>query len=197
MAQPFLVVDDFLPDPEKVRDDFKSLEFYDMRGPDRELYKRINVRNPREFNGLIEKAVGRPVEQDYSIARLNYAGENPNNAIHSDNGYSEFAAVLYLSRPEDCKGGTAFWRHKHTGFPGWPTDKEVRRIGKSPTRVWDQIMATWNEPDAWEQTGLAEMKFGRAIFYPTKSFHSRWPFEAFGTTPEDGRLIWCSFFRGL
>jgi len=195
VAQPFLIVDDFLPDPDSIRKTFTELEFYDMRGPDGEMYKRINVRNPQEFNSLLEKAVGKPVVQDYSLVRLNYVGEPPNNAIHSDGGYSEYAAVLYMCKPEDCKGGTAMWRHKQTGYTALPTEQEVRKVGKKPSRVWEQISSSWNRPDAWEQIGLAEMKFNRIIIYPTKNFHSRWPFEAFGSTPQDGRLIWVSFFK--
>ena len=195
MLQDFLIVDDFLPDPDSIRKTFTELEFYDMRGPDGEMYKRINVRNPQEFNGLLAKAVGKPVVQDYSLVRLNYAGEPPNNAIHSDGGYSDFAAVLYMCKPEDCQGGTAFWRHKATNFTALPTEEQVRKVGKKPSQVWEKISKSWNTPDAWQRMGTAEMKFNRIIIYPTKNFHSRWPFEAFGSTPQDGRLIWVSFFK--
>lgn len=194
MNSNLIIVDDFLPNPQDVRERFKALEFYDMRGPDGEFYKHINVRNPMEFNDLLAKAVGRPVNQSMSLARINYAKENPNNAIHSDNTFDTYAAVLYLSKPEDCRGGTAFWRHKKYGYEHLPTELDIRKSGRSPRRVWDEVSKSWNDETAWTQTQVAEMKFGRCIIYPSNRFHSRWPFSAFGTTPEDGRLIWVSFF---
>ena len=32
------------------------------------------------------------------------------------------------------------------------------------------------------------------VIYDGSLFHSRWPFEAFGTGPQDGRLILVAFF---
>jgi hypothetical protein len=48
--------------------------------------------------------------------------------------------------------------------------------------------------EAWEQIALAPMQFNRFITYPTSYFHSRFPHEAFGAGPADGRLIWVCFF---
>lgn len=189
-----VVHDDFLNAPEFERLKLLKGSFYDVEGPDGEIYRRVQVLKRDDLNVRLSAAVGRPVNQQYSIARLNYVGENPNNAIHADSAYSDFAAVLYLNTPEQCRGGTAFWRHKKTGWEWMPTEKEVRAKGKSPTRVLAQITEDWNNESAWEQVALAEMKFNRVAIYPTKRFHSRYPFEAFGSTPEDGRLIWASFF---
>lgn len=38
------------------------------------------------------------------------------------------------------------------------------------------------------------MQLGRLVIYESALFHSRWPFEAFGTDPESGRLIAVAFF---
>jgi len=52
----------------------------------------------------------------------------------------------------------------------------------------------WKDLTFWEQYHLVPMKFNRFATYPTCLFHSRWPFEAFGKGPEDGRLIWVCFY---
>jgi hypothetical protein len=166
--------------------------FYDVKARRCNL-QRVHIRDTAEFSDLIAAALGKPVQQSYSLVRLNFAGEPPNAAIHADSGYDEIAAVLYMAKPEDCAGGTAFWKHKKTGFDHWPTEQEIRKLGKSPSRTYATIEADWDNADAWEQLHVSKMEFGKAIFYPTKFFHSRWPFEAFGNGPEDGRLIWVSF----
>lgn len=192
---PFIVKDGFLTRPELLT--FlatTTATFDDVEGPDGEVYRRVHVMDKNSFNTEISDWLGVPVTQRYSVLRLNYGGELPNSAIHSDALYDSHALVLYLSKPEDCKGGTAFWRHKRTGFTAWPTQRQILAKGKNPQRVWEGITKDWDDLNAWEQTHLAEMKFNRAICYPTSMFHSRFPFAAFGDCPENGRLVFCSFF---
>lgn len=194
MTSPFIIADNFLPNPELLIADLRTREFEDLTGPDGAVYKRVSPLDPSYCSDLIGDAVKRPVDVTYLLARLNLAGEPPNNAIHSDEGYDEFAMVLYLTAPEHCKGGTAFWKHRNYGFTSLPTQHECRQVGRSPSTVLNTLKRDFDRPDAWLQTHLAEMKFNRAIFYPTKRFHSRSPFEAFGSDITDGRLIVVSFF---
>jgi uncharacterized protein DUF6445 len=194
MQPPFITKDNFLRDPEAIRALMPDMPFQDIRGPDHQVYKRVAVADRNLFNEEIKEFIGAPVAQRYSVFRLNFNGEDPNSAIHTDAFYDSHALVLYLSRPEDCAGGTAFWRHKKTGFTTWPSKQEILRKGKNPQRMWLDLTLDWDNLDAWEQTHLAEMKYNRAICYSTTMFHSRYPFKAFGNCPENGRLIFCSFF---
>jgi len=194
MTPPYILKDDFLRDPGAIRALMPDMPFQDITGPDGQLYKRVAVAARYLFKSEIEEWVGAPIEQRYSVFRLNFGDESPNSAIHSDAQYDKCALVLYLSKPEDCSGGTAFWRHRKTGFTAWPTKEEILRRGKNPKRVWEGLTKDWDDVSAWEQTHLAEMRYNRAITYPTAAFHSRFPFKAFGTTPENGRLVFCSFF---
>lgn len=191
---PFIVKDNFLANPEAIRELLPDMPFQDVAGPDGATYKRVAIADRNLYNPEISAWLGRKISQRYSVFRLNFNGENPNNAIHSDAGYDTNALVLYLSKPEDCVGGTAFWRNKKTGFTSWPTKQEILRKGKNPQRIWIELTEQWDDLSAWEQTHLAEMKFNRAISYPTKAFHSRFPFAAFGDCPDNGRLVFCSFF---
>ena len=52
----------------------------------------------------------------------------------------------------------------------------------------------WKDLTYWQQYGMAGMKFNRFISYPTAMFHSRYPFEGFGETPEEARLVWSVFY---
>lgn len=195
MTAPFLMVDDFLSDPKEAAEKLRRADYADRVGPDGETYKRVALMPASLFQEEIEKEVGFSIRPDYSLARLNFSGELPNNAIHADGGYSEWAAIVYLSNPGHAPSGTAFWRHVKYDIDSMPTEQEIRRRGRSPKRVLQQLTADWNRPEAWTQTHFAEMKFNRAIFFRCKSFHSRYPFEAFGDCPENGRLIFVSFFN--
>lgn len=194
MAEPFIVKDNFLADPDAIRALLPGFPFADVVGPDGATYKRVAVADPNLFNGELSAWLGKPVKQRYSVFRLNFNNEDPNSAIHSDAAYTNRALVLYLSKPEDCSGGTMFWRHRKTGFTAWPTKQQILRKGKNPQSIWEGLTRDWDDVTKWEEVALAPMAFNRAISYSTTEFHSRWPFKAFGTCPENGRLIFCSFF---
>ena len=76
-----------------------------------------------------------------------------------------------------------------------PDDIDIRKLGKSPKRVWETLEASWGDADAWRETGRVEMRYNRAVIFPTTWFHSRLPLDAFGQTLEDCRLIFVSFFN--
>lgn len=172
------VIDGFLD----AREDALRSEFSDFDAPDGETYRRVCIKEVPGLREAIERAVG-PVDMLGMGYRLNYAGELPNTAIHSDLGWGTYAAVVYLC---DGPGGTAFWRHKGTG---------AERINHGDGELLAQVQGDWDQPDRWEMTGLAEMKLGRGVIYESALFHSRWPFEAFGDSPETGRLIAVAFFN--
>lgn len=172
-------IDQFLP--VGVREHALSAEFGDLDAHDGETYKRIAVVEVPGLRLAIERVMG-PVAMLGMGYRLNYAGELPNHAIHSDMGWGTHAAVVYLSEGE---GGTAFWRHKATG---------ASRIDAGEFSLLEHVQGDWDDPGKWDQVGLVAMKPGRGVIYESALFHSRWPFEAFGDTPETGRLIAVAFF---
>lgn len=174
-----LVIDDFLP--ASVREEGLRASYTDWPGPDGEVYRRVALVEVPGLRDAIERQLG-PVRMLGMGYRLNFGGEMPNAAIHSDLGWGTHAAVVYLSEGE---GGTAFWRHKATG---------ASRIDPGDVGLFEKVRHDWNNPDAWEQIGLAEMKLGRGVIYESALFHSRWPFPAFGEDAETGRLIAVAFF---
>lgn len=174
-----LVVDDFLP--ASVREDGLRAPYTDWPGPDGEVYRRVALVEVPGLREAIERQLG-PVQMLGMGYRLNFGGEMPNAAIHSDIGWGTHAAVVYLSEGE---GGTAFWRHKATG---------ASRIDPGDVGLFEKVRHDWNSPDAWEQIGMAAMKLGRGVIYESAMFHSRWPFPAFGEDAETGRLIAVAFF---
>ncbi|XQA72069.1 DUF6445 family protein [Xanthomonas sacchari] len=176
-----IVIDDFLQDAASVRAHGLQAPFIDWPAHDGQVYKRVALVEVPGLREGIERAMG-PVQMLGMGYRLNYGGEMPNAAIHSDIGWGTHAAVLYLSEGE---GGTALWRHKATG---------AERIEPGDMALFEQVCNDWDDADRWEQTALAEMSLGRCVIYESALFHSRWPFAAFGTDPQSGRLVAVAFF---
>lgn len=175
------VIDNFHPYPELLRQHALKQKFIDWTGPDGETYKRIAL---TQIPGLLSMLIDLfgPLDMLGMAYRLNYNEELPNAAIHSDLGWGTHALVLYLN---DGPSGTAFWNHKATG---------MHRIDPGDDWLFEQVSPDWNDESKWEQRQLVHMKFNRALIYESALFHSRFPFEAFGDSPDNGRLIAVAFF---
>jgi len=175
------VIEDFHPFPVELRELALRSEFIDWMGPDGQVYKRVCIGEIPGIRKMLEDLFG-TIEMLGMGFRLNFNEEEPNAAIHSDMGWGTHALVLYLS---EGPGGTAFWTHKKTG---------AHRIDAGDFYLFEQVNRDWNDADAWTQNQLVSMKFNRALIYESALFHSRWPFKAFGNSPETGRLIVTAFF---
>lgn len=134
-------------------------------------------------------AVGQLVIPNSMFFRSTNEGMEP-AYIHSDRETGAHTCVAYLSE-HDQPSGTAFYRHKATGLDRMPSFEEMKEQG-----IFEQLKADMvsRNPDAWEQTGYVEGKYNRAVIFEAPLFHSRFPLEGMGTTPEDGRLVWVSHF---
>lgn len=186
------ILDDFLPKPEAYRQYALSRRFYSIRGPDGERYPNVHVFPSDEFEDLMSARLGRKVTMDHNLFRLNPSGDN--HRIHADTAHSPYAYVLYLNPPEQCRGGTAFWRNRKYGWTDFPTYEEIKRMGKSPQRICDEVLACHDDLTKWDQVHLVDMKFNRMICYPTRHFHSRWPLEGWGDKSAQSRLVAVGFF---
>src|ERR1700743_3738864 len=176
------VYHDFLPNLDEVRSLALTAPYFDHAAHDSENYKRVWIGEIPGLQKSIEDKVG-PVEMLGMGYRLNYAGEMPNAAIHSDLGWGTHALVLYLN---DGPGGTAFWTHRASG---------AQTIYVGDNDLYSKVKDDWNDESKWSQNEIVAMKINRALIYKSALFHSRYPFEAFGSTPEDGRLIAVAFFN--
>lgn len=185
-----LQFDAFAADAQAVRDAVIAGGFSTEQGPDGAMYTGISRYPVPNWYARIAELIGKPIIPKLSCFRLNFKGELPHSWVHSDDICAKFASVLYINLPEQCAGGTAFWKHKDLDIDRLPAKEEL----KDWQKFYSMIEQEWKELEPWEQVGFAEMKFNRFITYPTCLFHSRFPFEGFGAGPEDGRLIWICFY---
>lgn len=177
-----LVIDNFFPDFNRVLTHARTSEFYDWLGPDGEVYKRVNLCRVPTLGDTLQRMVGN-VEILGAGYRLNYKDELPNHLIHTDVGWGTHALVVYLNAPNS---GTAFWKHKELG---------IESLDIPTVEVVEKLELDWEHPSKWEQTAFIEGKPNRAVIYNSSWFHSRFPFQAAGETPEDGRLVVVAFFN--
>lgn len=185
MKTTLIIADDFLPDAAAVRaravdSDFGTREFQGAH------YKGVGGKGQPDCSARIARLLGvSAIAMALSFYRLGTPENEPTTFIHADRNCAEWGGVLYLNEPRDCRGGTAFWRHK--------------------VLQWDELIAAspsfcagldeeGNDESKWEMTSLAGMKFNRFVVYPSKFFHSRWPKEGWGSGSHNGRLIWTCFF---
>ena len=181
------VVDDFLPNPEAVRDVALRAKWLNWKSEtDGQVYKRVAKYESPAIAALVAREMGRPVSVVQMGFRLNYEDEPPNTLIHSDgDGWGTYAMVLSLAKESPEENGTAFWRHNASGKD---------RLAPTDFEGMQEIIPDWDNPNKFERWRLEKAAFNRAVFYRTDMLHSRWPFTAFGTTPENGRLTLVCFF---
>lgn len=186
--------DDFLPNAGDVRDKAISGEFRTNDGPDGAKYTGTQMIEVPELVNRIGEVLGRKIVSRLSGFRLNLKGELPHSWVHSDDICSRYASVLYLNTPAQCYGGTAFWKHRGLKIDSLPTPERLAECKIEADGFYQAMTRDWKNLDCWEQVGFVGMKFNRFITYPTSMFHSRYPFEGYGSGPADGRLVWVCFY---
>lgn len=124
--------------------------------------------------------------------------------IHRDGPI--YAGICFLNTPEQCSGGTSFYRHKRTGLEMWPTRRQVKELitkGKLPKGVTGDKTAIefWEEEgrdrSKWEQTLFVPMVFNRALFYSGNQFHTMSSWKEFGETQDTARMTLIYSFHEL
>ena len=193
----YVVVDDFCPDVEDVVRSARAAGFAPWspnRGEMGEYrYDGMGfVGDHAKLLKCIVPAVGNVIVPNLMFFRL--ATESTEQAsIHSDRETGNWTCVAYLSEHEQ-PSGTAFYRHKPTGLIEMPSVQEMKDMG-----IFEELKAdiVSRDPDKWEQIDYVEGKFNRALIFYAPLFHSRLPVNGFGTTAEEGRLVWVSHFYKL
>lgn len=195
MNQTLIVIDDFLPNPEHVREQVLSQEFKDVIGPDGCPYKNIGIDVVPDLSSKLADAYGRAkIDVKMSFVRIDPEGSETHSFCHADSICATYAALLYLNPSEQCQGGTAFWKHKQTGLDHLPSDAAVKMIGIEPARFHQTMTAETKVQENWEMVGFVGMKFNRLISYSSKTWHSRLPHASFGKKKENSRIVQVVFF---
>ena len=197
MPTSIIVVDDFLAHPLELRDAALRLTYPAQDGafPGRNSQQRINL------EGLVQQAahiVGEPLglltpPQSHGKCRITLAADKGRAKVHVDR--SHWSGVLYLSLPQDCRGGTEFFRHRRTDTDRRPINQEeLTAMGySSPQEMHREIIEKdSNDETKWEMTMRVPMRFNRLLMLRPWLWHTAG--TGFGDRIENGRLVYLMFF---
>ena len=199
MPTSLIVVDDFLDDPYALRDAALRLTYPDVKGPypGRNSAERINLEG---LDNEVSRLVGEPLvamshNQAHGKCRIALASDSRTAKVHVDG--SHWSGILYLSLPQDCRGGTEFFRHIPTNTERAPySDKEsAEKFGAPSAKKWvdDLLERDTSDDSKWEMVMQVPMRFNRLILLRPWLWHTAG--ENFGDKPENARLVYLMFFR--
>jgi hypothetical protein len=214
---PALVVDNLYRDPEYVRGLALSLAFRREAGAYPGFLAFISISaNPllELVDDVMHKALGHHLQftpyyrDDFAFAVITKRGDElePGQKVPHCDGFCGYAGIVYLNLPEQCSGGTSFWRHRRTGLElALGSDGAAQRLATNgakpapdpthepPTDEGTGYLIASNAD--WELTQVLEMRFNRLVFYSSNIFHSPFYDERdFGTTLDTRRLAQNLYF---
>ncbi len=197
-APSLIIVDDFLADPLAAREAALALD-YDPAFKNGNYPGLLSTR-PLAVSGLdvaVGKILGRPVQPQpgtmHGHCRLTLAKDKGLSGVHIDPCF--YSGILYLSRPEDCRGGTDFYRHRRTGLERVPSDAgQMLAAGYAdPNQLIEEVVnADTLKPSRWEKQLTVPMRFNRLLLFSPWMFHNS--ARGFGSGLADGRLVHLMFF---
>ncbi|GJL94501.1 MAG: hypothetical protein DHS20C05_09060 [Hyphococcus sp.] len=198
MLPSVMIIDDFLSDPSAAREQALALD-YDPQNKRGKYPGHIST-EPLNIKGLSERVsrlINTPVlpapDTIHGHCRITLKGDKGRSGVHIDPAF--YSGILFLSLPQDCKGGTDFFRHKHTGLERLPSNTDdVVKAGYSDINALIEGVVNKDtlSTTKWERTMRIPMRFNRLILFSPWMFHNS--AAAFGVTKENGRLVNLMFF---
>lgn len=192
---PIYYVDDFLSDPDKMRQSAIASGFGTWRpnkgaiGPDH--FDGVNFYGDH-VTGV--RALAKHFKSQIYPNKFFFRVTNKHTeeaVVHSDIFTGDFTCLIYLSRHDDS--GTEFYRHKPTDTYSLPPLPKFYADPVNFERFRQDC--SHRSPDIWEKINSVEGKYNRAVIFPSAVFHCRYPYTGFGEGVEDGRMIWgCHFY---
>lgn len=194
----FMIIDDFLANPDVARAAALGLG-YDVANK-RGNYPGFLSDRALPITGLearIGQIIGAAVKPapgtSHNHCRLTLKGDRGLSGVHIDPCF--YSGILYLSRPEDCRGGTDFFRHRPTGLDRVPTTADaIAAAGFTDVNrlIEEVVNADTLKPGKWERSFTAPMRYNRLILFSPWMFHNS--ATGFGDRAETGRLVHLMFF---
>jgi len=186
-GHPLLIIDDVLTDPEALIAEAKAAPFAQ---PPHTRYPGLNAPLPRFYAEGLMQALNVPLARGFGLpanlpktlfgffALATQAPEElePVQKVphHDSPDPFRIAMVHYLCR--DMGGGTAFFRHKATGFEGVDGRRReayVRHASAELEAVGDTLTRhVTHETPNYEMIDFAELKFNRLVVYRSHVLHS-------------------------
>lgn len=198
MTTSLIVVDDFFGHAQGLREAALKLTYPEQQGafPGRNSLERIELEGlEQHVSGIVGerlKALHQP-GSSHAKFRITLGSDQGRGKVHVDPGY--WSGVLYLSKPEDCRGGTEFFRHRRTDSDRRPMNQDelaALGYGSIDEAHRDIIERDGLDDSCWEPTMTVPMRFNRLVLLRPWLWHTAGP--GFGDRAENGRLVYLMFF---
>ena len=197
-----IVIDNFYQNPNTVRDYALNKATY---LPSHQLHPKFAGTESQQgfFSDAVvhklESALGQKIEVNpqkfaFGVFSKTFAADEIKKSVHVDG--SDWAAVLYLSRPEDCQGGTVFYEHKTWGWSGIPSLDVLQSRGFQSRADFINSDVNKNSQDLskWKISARIGMKFNRLVLFRAGTFfHAAEGY--FGNNDQNCRLLQLFFFN--
>lgn len=172
-----VIKDGFYDQPDEMRNLALS-KSYNEPPPDTPRLAVTSVCNESETRAMGELLKPYiPHDENNNVVSINilfrYTLANAQKKVFCHVDGCSYAGLLYLSKPEDCAGGTTIYRHKATG-------DEI--YDKAHRHLYD-----FKDAAQWEIITEVEMAYNRLVMYPGQLFHAITPIF-FGDTIDNARL---------
>jgi hypothetical protein len=193
----YLVIDDFCPELERVKESAFAAGF-DTWNPNKgevgsSIYEGMGFWGDHSIMlKELTRAMGGVVLPNTLYFRVTNEGMQK-AYIHSDRESGAHTCICYMTEHEQ-ESGTAFFMHKRTGLRSMPSFQEMSESGILEEMKEDMVS---RDPDKWIQLDYVKGLKNRALIFNAPLFHSRFPLEGIGNTPDTGRLVWVSHFYKL
>jgi hypothetical protein len=199
-----LIVDNVYKDPDYVRGLALGLSYHRRAGayPGYFAFMSISAAPFLDLvNTLMRGVVGDyltftfPYKDDLVFAIITERGSDlsPTQRRPHMDGFCDYAGLVYLNQPEQCSGGTSFWRHRPTGMEvaqdGVESGALPSAVVSSEPAVGDSIGYLTESTETWELTQVLPAKYNRLVVYKSKIFHSpHYSEHDFGSALAERRL---------
>lgn len=202
MDMSLLVIDDFLANAEELRAMAMTLDYPVLEKttayPGRNSVQRVNIPGLEEQVSQILRQRLKPKKgSGHARFRITLAADKGHADIHMDD--SHWSGIFYLSKNEDCMGGTDFFRHIPTGTDRALLEPEdMKRLGVKSRQEANEIFNNILLEDSldrskWDHIMTVPMRFNRLILFRPWLWHTAGP--GFGDSMENGRLVYLLFFE--
>ncbi|MBX3564054.1 MAG: hypothetical protein KF730_05690 [Sphingomonas sp.] len=203
--EPLLQIDDLLCFPENLVDyAAREVTFQPVYGPEGG-YPGIRAPAPLDYVEAVVRGVDPLLRQAFGLERARLANAECNFSLvtlapealaaaqripHVDTTSGlQFAFLHYLCRPD--QGGTAFYRHRATGFEALTPERAAEYVAARATEAGRETTGyIAGDTPHFEQTGAVEAAFNRLVIYRSRILHSGRipPGAALSGDPREGRL---------
>lgn len=172
-----VIKDNFYDDPDKIRNQALSKSYQQPPGHTPRLAVTA-VCNEDESQAMIDLLKPYlPSDNENNIVGVQvlfrYTLANTRKKVFCHVDGCSYAGIVYLSKPEDCAGGTTIYRHKTTG------DEIYHKANRNLYNFADESQ--------WEILTEIDMSYNRLVMYPGQLFHAISP-VFFGDNIENARL---------